>query len=68
MQKMSFLAQLNHYQELEVTYCAELPEFIHMVKSSPTEDFELFFDGDVAWTAELEDAAEALLQANLVYA
>lgn len=68
MQKLSFLAQLNAYQELEVSYCAELPDCIHMVKSYPEVGLELFFDGATVWTSALEAAAEALLLGNLAYA
>jgi hypothetical protein len=68
MEKMSFLASQNSNQMIEVSFCTELPEAIHMVKIYHDEGIELFFDGAVNWTEALEEAAESLLLGNLIYA
>jgi hypothetical protein len=68
MEKMSFLATQNIYQTIEVSFCTELPETIHIVKMYHDEGIELFFDGDVRWTSAAEEEAESLLLGNLVYA
>ena len=65
---MSFLASVNQYQELEISFCVELPESISMVKVYPEDDIELYFDGSVEWTAQLEKEAETILLGNLFYA
>jgi hypothetical protein len=67
MEIMSFLATINQYQELEISFCAELPESISMVKVYPEDGIELYFDGAVEWTSRLEREAEAILLGNLFY-
>jgi hypothetical protein len=68
MEKISFFATLDQYQELELSFCAELPAAIHMVKIYPEEGIELFFDGSVEWTDTLVREAENILLGNLIYA